>query len=145
RLESAKCRCHRGSRLHAPQYRKWLSLSDPFLAQRQTPANCSSLFYQTGSSGFCFRGSHAQMIFSGSGIFSFALTGRQASPILLFVVFQILPGSDMGHPFGMIFIPANRFPEPLFERNSRSPTQFSFDLRGIHGITAIVTRAITNK
>ena len=48
----------------------------------------------------------------------------------------------VGHPLGVVQIPLNGFADAGFERFGRLPTQFGFELAGVDGVAAVVTRAV---
>src|SRR5208283_1625113 len=54
----------------------------------------------------------------------------------------VVPARHIPHPGFILKIPANRLPNPALERFLRLPSQFAFDLAGVHGIAPVVAGTI---
>lgn len=56
-----------------------------------------------------------------------------------------LPGSDVVHPLLILEIPCDGFLDPFFELQRGLPAQFVLELRGVDGVSQIVTGTVRNE
>src|SRR5438128_182735 len=63
-------------------------------------------------------------------------------PVLLFVVFEVVTGANVGDPFGVFAVPANGLAQAFFKGDRWAPTEFALDLAAIDRIATVVPRAV---
>src|SRR5438105_15075711 len=71
-----------------------------------------------------------------------AIESSHSATILTLVILSIFPIADMGHPIGVLHVPADGFAKTLLKGDNGMPAELALDLGAVDGITAVVPKAV---